>query len=118
MSLQTSIAFSGVGRSEPVEQMALARVRLLAERFPEVFAWRIAIEASKPSLGACHVRMTIAKAEGVLMIVQNPHEDASGSGVFKVLDRAFSAAAARLERMRPDSFSPATVFSHRAGSAA
>jgi hypothetical protein len=118
MSFQMSIGFTGVGRSEPVEQLASARVRLLLERFPEVTAWRVAIEAPAPTLNACHARMTIATAHHVLLIVESARDNGSGGGVFEVLDRAFSSAAIHLERKRGSSWSPPAEFSRRLGSAA
>ena len=118
MSLQTSVAFAGVGRSEPVEQMIIGRVRALHERFPEALVWRIAIEASTSSLNGCHARMTIATADDVLMIAASAHADAGAGGVFGILDRAFSAAASRLERKRASSISPAVQMVSRVGSAA
>jgi hypothetical protein len=118
MLLQTSVAFAGVGRSEPVEQMIVGRVRALHERFPEVTVWRIAIEASTPSLNGCHARMTIGTADDVLLIAETSGPDASAGGVFAILDRAFSAATLRLERKRASSWASAARPATRVGSAA
>jgi hypothetical protein len=100
VSFQTSISFSGVGRSNPVERVVAARARSLGERFPEVKACRIAIEAPTPSLRACHARVTIATSADVFLIVESPRKDANEEGVFEVLERAFQAATVRLERRR------------------
>ena len=118
MSLQTSIAFAGVGRSEPVEQMIVGRVRALYERFPEAIVWRIAIEASTSSLNACHARITIATTGDVLMIAASSRADESTGGVFGILDRAFSAATIRLERKRASALTPVVQTAPRVGSAA
>jgi len=118
MSLQTSVAFAGVGRSEPVEQMIIARARALHERFPEAIVWRIAIEASTSSLNGCHARITIATPDDVLMILASSHADANSRGVFGVLDRAFSSATIRLARKRASALSPAAQTATPVGSAA